>query len=250
MLMPVGEKFGNLPIKRPESPRVRGVFLKYQEDIGRDRPREADSRLSVLSAVFTHAARKGRIKDNPLAGFERIYSDGRSEKIWTAADIATFMQAALLELQQALILALHAGQRYGDLIRPRWADYRGETISLRQNRTKARVTIHVSQALRRMLGGMGRAGPYILNRPDGRPWFTDGNDKEPGKQWSAHMPPAVCDRKAMPICPRRRRPSICASTTCVAPLSRCWPRLNMVSRRFAPSPATRCNRPPGSWRNI
>lgn len=68
-----------------------------------------------------------------------------------------------------------------------WADCQGETISLRQNKTKARVTIHVSQALRRMLDGMSRAGPYILTRPDGRPWFTEGNDKEPGKQWSAHM---------------------------------------------------------------
>lgn len=187
MLMLLGEKFGKMPVKALESPRVRGVFLEYQEDIGRDRPREADNRLSVLSAVFTYAARKGRIKDNPLSGFERIYSGDRSEMIWTAADIATFMQTAPVELQQALILALHTGQRYGDLIRLRWADYRGETISLRQNKTKARVTIHVSQALRRMLDGMGRAGPYILTRPDGRPWFTEGNDKELGKQWSAHM---------------------------------------------------------------
>jgi integrase len=176
-----------LTIKALESPRVRGVFLEYQEEIGRDRPREADNRLSVLSAVFTYAARKGRLKDNPLAGFERIYSGDRSEMIWTAADIATFMQDAPLELQQALILALHTGQRYGDLIRLRWADFQGETISLRQNKTKARVTIHVSQALRWMLDSMGRAGPYILTRADGRPWFTEGNDKELGKQWSAHM---------------------------------------------------------------
>lgn len=46
-------------------------------------------------------------------------------------------------------------------IRLRWADCQGEMISLRQNKTKARVTIHVSQALRRLLDGMNRAGPYI-----------------------------------------------------------------------------------------
>lgn len=107
--------------------------------------------------------------------------------IWTAGDIAQFMAAAPLELQQAMILALHTGQRYGDLIRLRWSDYSGETISLRQSKTKAGVTIHVSQALRRMLDGMDRRGPFILTRPDGRPWFTDGNDKEMGKQWAAHM---------------------------------------------------------------
>ncbi len=187
MLLALEGKFGKLPIRALESPRVRGVFLDYQEDIGRDRPREADNRLSVLSAVFSYAARKGRIKDNPLAGFERIYSGDRSEMIWTASDIAAFMAAAPLELQQAMILALHTGQRYGDLIRLRWSDYAGETISLKQNKTKARVTIHVSQALRRMLDGMDRRGPHILTRDDSRPWFTEGNDKELGKQWSAHM---------------------------------------------------------------
>lgn len=172
MLTELEVKFGKLPIRALESPRVRGVFLDYQEEIGRDRPREADNRLSVLSAVFTYAARKGRIKDNPLAGFERIYSGDRSEMIWTASDIAAFMAAAPLELQQAMILALHTGQRYGDLIRLRWSDYAGETISFKQNKTKAPVTIHVSQALRRMLDGMDRRGLYILTRDDGRPWFT------------------------------------------------------------------------------
>lgn len=187
MLAELEAKFGKLPIRALESPRVRGVFLDYQEEIGRDRPREADNRLSVLSAVFSYAARKGRIKDNPLAGFERIYSGDRSEMIWTASDIAGFMAAAPVELQQAMILAIHTGQRYGDLIRLRWSDYQGETISLKQNKTKARVTIHVSQALARMLNGMDRHGPYILTRDDGRPWFTEGNDKELGKQWSVHM---------------------------------------------------------------
>lgn len=190
MLMGLGERFGKLPIKALESLRVRGVFLDYQEDIGRDRPREADNRLLVLSAVFTYAARKGRIKDNPLQGFERIYSSDRSEMIWTAGDIATFMASAPLELQQAMVLSLHTGQRYGDLIRLRWSDYAGDTVSLKQSKTKARVTIYASQSLRRMLDGMDRVGPFILARSDGRQWFTKSNNKEMSKQWSAHM--AAC----------------------------------------------------------
>lgn len=191
MLTELEAKFGKLAIKALESPRVRGVFLEYQEEIGRDRPREADNRLTVLSGVFAYAARKGRIKDNPLTGFERIYSADRSDMIWTASDIKTFMADAPLELQEAMILALHTGQRYGDLIRLRWSDYTGEHVSLKQNKTKARVTIHASTALRRMLDGMERRGPYILTRADCRPWFTEKNDKELGKQWSAHM--VACD---------------------------------------------------------
>lgn len=187
MLIEIEKTFGKLPIKALESPRVRGVFIDYQEEIGRDRPREADNRLSVLSAVLTYAASKGRIKDNPIKGFERIYDADRSEMIWTAGDVATFMQAAPLELQQAMILAIHTGQRYGDLIRLRWSDYDGENVSLKQNKTKARVTIHATTTLRKMLDGMNRRGPYILTREDGRPWFTDKDDKAMGKDWSAHM---------------------------------------------------------------
>ncbi|WP_181817324.1 tyrosine-type recombinase/integrase [Paracoccus pantotrophus] len=187
MLLPLGEKFGKLPLRALDSPRVRGVFLDYQEQIGRTRPREADNRLSVLSAVFSHAARRGRIRDNPLRGFERIYSGDRSEKIWTADDITTFMADAPVELQRAMILALHTGQRYGDLIRLEWSQYSSTTILLRQRKTKALVPIHASRSLRQMLDGMPRQGENILARADGRPWFTDANDKALSKEWSAHM---------------------------------------------------------------
>lgn len=187
MLLEIEKRFGKLPVRALESPRVRGVFTDYQEEIGRDRPREADNRLSVLSAVLTYAAGKGRIKENPLKGFERIYDVDRSEMIWTAGDVATFMHSAPLELQQAMILAIHTGQRYGDLIRLRWSDYTGEQVSLKQSKTKARVTIHASAALRRMLDGIERRGPYILTRENGRPWFTEKDDKAMGKDWSAHM---------------------------------------------------------------
>ena len=37
-----------------------------------------------------------------------------------------------------------------------------------------------------MLNGIARCGPYILTRPDGRPWFTDRNDKALSKAWREH----------------------------------------------------------------
>ncbi|MCJ1903407.1 hypothetical protein MR829_24150 [Paracoccus versutus] len=55
MLLALGEKFGTLPLRALASPRVSGVFLDYQEEIARTRPREADNRLSVLSTVFSRA---------------------------------------------------------------------------------------------------------------------------------------------------------------------------------------------------
>lgn len=47
------------------------------------------------------------------------------------------MEAAPLKLQQVVILAIHTGQRYGDLIRLRWSDPGDAGLSLRQRETGA-----------------------------------------------------------------------------------------------------------------
>ncbi len=183
----VEDKFGSMPIRALRSPKVRAVFLAYHEEIGRDRPREADNRLSVLSAIFSYAASRGAIAENPIKGFERLYDSDRSDKIWLEGDIKKFMKGAPLELQQALILALHTGQRYGDLVRLRWADYDGETLNLCQSKGSRSVAVTATATLRAMLDGMDRRGPFILTRPDGRPWFTEKDDKALGKAWHARM---------------------------------------------------------------
>lgn len=187
MLTELEKQFGKMPVKALASSKVKGVFLDYQEEIGRDRPREADNRLSVLSAVFTHAKARGKIEGNPLEGFERIYSADRSEIIWTEADIRKFMTGAPVELQRALILAIHTGQRYGDLIRLRWADFDGASLGLVQSKGKVRVNVPCSATLRAMLEATPRQCPYILARADGRPWFTDKDDKALAKAWRARM---------------------------------------------------------------
>jgi len=188
MLSKLETKFGTLPIRALASPKVRGVFNAYHEEIGRDTPREADNRLTVLSAVFTHATVKtGKIARNPLEKFERLHSGDRSEMIWTEAPIRQFMAKAPVELQRALILAMHTGQRYGDLIKMRWSDYDGAAISLRQNKTKRPVLVPCTAALRRMLNATPRTCAFILARPDGRPWHTEKDDKALSKAWRDHM---------------------------------------------------------------
>ncbi len=92
--------------------------------------------------------------------------------IWLEGDIRRFMNGAPVELQRALILAIHTGQRKGDLIRLRWSDYDGDTISLTPSKTSARVTDKCTGTLKRMLDDTPRQGPFILTRADGTPWFT------------------------------------------------------------------------------
>lgn len=61
------------------------------------------------------------------------------------------MKGAPVELQRPLILAIHTGQRYGDLVRLRWADYDGDHIRLRQSKTSATVTVKASATVRAIL---------------------------------------------------------------------------------------------------
>ena len=187
ILAKVETRFGKMPIKALESPKVRAVFLDYQEEIGRDRPREADNRLTVLSAVFSHAKRRGEIPVNPLEGFERLHHKTRADMIWTEGPIERFMATAPVELQRAMVLAMHTGQRYGDLIRLRWSDYDGASIRLIQRKTAQPIHLPCTSQLRQVLDSIPRQCPYILARADGRPWFTAKNDKELSKQWTAHM---------------------------------------------------------------
>jgi hypothetical protein len=55
----------------------------------------------------------GKVFSNHLAGFRRLHSVDRSDLIWLPERITAFMKVAPIELQRALILALHAGQRQG-----------------------------------------------------------------------------------------------------------------------------------------
>lgn len=187
MLAHLDKKFGTMPVVALGSPRVIGKFIDYQEEIGSDRPREADNRLTIMSAVFSYAKSKGRIARNPLEGFERLYHGDRAEKIWTEVEIVKFMKGCPVELQRVMILAIHTGQRYGDLVRLRWSDYDGEAVSLKQSKTSMRVWIKCTAALKAMLDTTPKAGPFILTRPDGRPWHTEKDDKALAKAWSQRM---------------------------------------------------------------
>jgi integrase len=79
------------------------------------------------------------------------------------------MKMAPVELQQALLLAWHTGQREGDLLRLPWSAYDGKTIRLRQGKSRRGqrlgqiIEIPCTAALRRMLDGMEHASPLILS---------------------------------------------------------------------------------------
>jgi integrase len=175
LLTAAESEFGNMPRAALDDPRVRKDFLDWRERVARTSgEREADNRLSAISAMLTWAVDRGHANTNYLRGFRRLYHADRSEIIWLPEHIASFMKVAPIEMQRALILALHTGQREGDLLRLPWSGYDGTRISLRQGKARRGsrlgplVEIPCTAALRRMLDGMERVSPLILTTKTGQ----------------------------------------------------------------------------------
>jgi integrase len=131
------KEFGNMPIAALADRRVRADFLSWRDRVAiSSGPRAADYRLSAISAMLTWAERRGLLLANRLKDFPRLYHSDRSDLIWLPDHIQRFMDSAPEELQRAMILALHTGQRQGDLLRLTWSAYDGKEITLRQNKSR------------------------------------------------------------------------------------------------------------------
>jgi integrase len=163
--------------------------------------READNRLSAISAMLTWAVKKHRLSKNHLRGFTRLYESDRSEIIWRPEHIEAFRKAAPVELQRALLLALHTGRREGDLLNLPWLAYKGGKITLRQRKSRRgrkkrgrKIVIPCSGDLRLMLDKMPRVSPFILTTKTGQRF----KKRHFLKEWNCAMVEAGLERVVFP----------------------------------------------------
>lgn len=120
--------------------------------------------------MLTWARDNGVVFANHVEGFKRLYHSNRADMIWLPEQIEAVIAVAPVEIQRALILALHTGQRQGDLLRLSWNNYDGQYLSLRQGKTGQKVDIPCTKALKAMLDGMDRTAAVILTTKTARPW--------------------------------------------------------------------------------
>lgn len=168
-------KFGDMPLEALKDRRVRAVFLSWHDALAQTHPRAADAKLSALQRVLGWAHDRALSPANPIEKFRRAYSSSRVDKIWLPEHVAAFEGVAKPEITLALHLALHTGQRQGDLIRLTWKAFDGAGITLIQSKTRTRIYIPCTAALLAALQEereKGR-GAYILTAPNGRPWTSD-----------------------------------------------------------------------------
>ncbi|MGS4887047.1 tyrosine-type recombinase/integrase [Roseibium sp. MB-4] len=168
------DKFGTCPHPALEDKAFRRAVIKWHDHFSEDKPREADNRVTVLARVLSWAAKDGPLKVNVLDGFERAYQGDRSEKIWLPEHVDAFLRVASPQMKLAMVLALHTGQRQGDILQMAWSNYDGERISLRQGKSRRGkvegrlITLKCTQALKETLDHLPKNSTLILTTKTGK----------------------------------------------------------------------------------
>ena len=135
--------------------------------------------VRAASAMFTWAASNDWLEHSPAALLKPL--QGGHLPTWSMDHVRAANAALPEPLRRAVVLALHTAQRRGDLIAMRWADYDGEAVRVRQQKTGVELMIHASDELRAELATWqaDATAPTILTDGKGKAWN--------GMQLSAHM---------------------------------------------------------------
>lgn len=176
--------WGDLPQRALTDPRVRGDMLEWRDGLALKAPREADYHMAILARVFSWALHRGRITCNPVERPGRVWRGSRAEHVWGDDEIAAFLAAAPRQMRLPFLLALHTGQREGNVLRLTWAAYDGASIRLKQTKTGRRVNIPASLALKAELDATPRKAVTMCLNSRGEPWTMDGFRAT----WRKHRP--------------------------------------------------------------
>jgi integrase len=128
----------------------------------------------VASTMFGWAVDRGWIDHSPVHRIRAL--PGGTLPAWTEAQIAHAMASLPEPFRRVVVLALHTGQRRGDLCAMRWAQIAGSTVRLRQGKTGVELAIPIGAELAGEMAAWRRdtPGEHVLKQPQGLPW-TDNH---------------------------------------------------------------------------
>lgn len=160
---------------RELKPKDFGQFL--QERAGKKGEVQRVRQLAVLSAVFTQAVSFWYVLDhNVLRDVKRPKRPPR-DRLIEDAEFATCRAQAPLRVQLMMDLALHLGQRQGDLLALKWSDIKNGELHVYQAKTGKRLAIELSIDVKRILGKcwmLPNRGEYVITRKMGGRYTSEG----------------------------------------------------------------------------
>jgi integrase len=150
---------------------IRRKHIMALQDQFADRPGMANLLVGVLSGFFKWAIRREMIEASPTAGVESLAMG--EHRPWPPQVIESVLKIASPEVALAVTLAVHTGQRRGDLVALRWDQAEGGVITMRQRKTGKELWIPIHQDLAAALESAPRVAVTMLADPAGRPWKPD-----------------------------------------------------------------------------
>lgn len=178
-------KFGACEIEAFNDRRIRGDIIKWRDELGKKSPRQADYAVAVMGVLLAWAYDVAKIETNHAARIGKLYESDRCDKIWEAPQIEALLKNAHQTIRDAFLLALHTGQRQGDLLKMTWSAFDGSALTIRQSKGRRKVyipcTAEIKMVLRRLKAervtrekAKKPISTTILVNRRGRPWTSDG----------------------------------------------------------------------------
>ena len=147
----------------------RRHILRIRDSL-QDTPGIADQFVAVCGVLMELAVHREYRDDNPARKIPRL-SNGHRDR-WTDDQIAVALANFPERFCRAIVLALHTGQRAGDLLKMLWSDYDGASIKVVQQKTGTKLTLPVHPLLKDHLERWKseRTAVTILTNRRGSPW--------------------------------------------------------------------------------
>jgi integrase len=136
----------------------------------------ADVALGLLSVLWNFADEHLQLDlgANPTLGVRRLHKAKSEREPWTDDVIAAFEAQAVPEMRLALLLLLYTGQRRSDVVKMKWAQFDGDVIEVRQQKTGEPLIIPCHARLKEALARLPRRSEFILVGERGGPLGPEG----------------------------------------------------------------------------
>lgn len=145
--------------------------VKAFRDTMADRPASANSALRVLKTLMGWGVDSCIIAENTAKGVKALKTDSDGWAPWPADALTRFATKSQGAARTAFYLALHTGQRRGDVLGMCWDDIKDGGIAVKQEKTGAAlwIPIHPTLAAELEILKVGRAAVNAERAREGKP---------------------------------------------------------------------------------
>lgn len=129
-------------------------------------PATVNRELSVVSKIFTIAARHEKVDANPCQGVERFALDNERVRYLTDDEERRLFKAMgdNAQLKDIVTVALHTGMRRGEIFNLKWfdLDFDRGVMHVRKTKTKLNRVVPMNARVREVLSGQKRSSEFVF----------------------------------------------------------------------------------------